>query len=192
MLLIIDNQNAFIKQFIRDYIRERNIPHRIFRHNEPINPDELKHISGLILSGGRGHPYASLNLTADFVCLNNLDVPVMGFCLGHEIISVFFGGQIEKLPDYYTRKVDIQLIKKDPIFKGINKETISLARRHSYHVSKLPPEFNILGYSPVTPHEIIRHNTKPIYGFQGHPEVSPPEGYTIMDNFIRMCGLVSG
>ncbi len=34
----------------------------------------------------------------------------------------------------------------------------------------------------------IDHN-KPIYGFQGHPEVSPPDGLVIIDNFLSMCAI---
>jgi GMP synthase (glutamine-hydrolysing) len=191
MLLIIDNQNVFIKRFIRDFLSEQDIDFRVLKHNQTVDLEELQNVSGLILSGGRGHPYAPLNLTANFVALQNFRVPIIGFCLGHEIIAAFYGGHVEKLPEYFTKKVDIQLIKNDPLFDGIKGKSISLARRHSYHVSKLPPDFDILAWSSITPHEIIRHKTESIYGFQAHPEVSPTEGYMIMQNFIKLCGLAN-
>jgi GMP synthase (glutamine-hydrolysing) len=52
----------------------------------------------------------------------------------------------------------------------------------------LPPEFESLAESDITPNEIIRHKSKPIYGFQAHPEVSGENGMLMVTNFLKMCG----
>jgi GMP synthase (glutamine-hydrolysing) len=190
MLIIIDNQSSFIKRFKRNFLSEQDFDYIIFDHNQPIILSVKSEVSGLILSGGRGSPYEPLNLTANFVALMNFDVPIIGFCLGHEIIAISHRGRLKKLPDYLSRKEKITITKPDdPIFEGLNSSEIFLHRRHHYHISELPPDFESLAKSDITPNEIIRHRSKTIYGFQAHPEVSGNDGILMVSNFLRMCGL---
>lgn len=162
-----------------------------FEHNEQLVLPKNKKVKGIILSGGRGNPYEPLNLTTNFVAMMNFDVPTIGFCLGHEVIASAYMGKISKLPAYQSKKQLVDIIKPDdPIFKGLEKEEIYLREQHAYHVSVLPKHFVTLGSSVVCPHEITRHKTKPIYGFQSHPEVSGEDGLLIIKNFLRMCHLI--
>lgn len=192
MLLIIDNQSSFIKKFKRNYLSEQDFDYIFFDHNQPIILSDKTEVNGVILSGGRGNPYEPLNLTADYVALQNFDVPTIGFCLGHEIIAVANRGRIKKLPEYYVKKIPIKISNMDdPIFEGISSDEIFLSRRHHYHVSETPPNFVSLAESELSPNEIIKHKDKPIYGFQAHPEVSNGDGIQIINNFIKMCGLIT-
>ena len=190
MLLIIDNQSAYIKKFKRDFLNEYDIPYKVFDHNEPLKGDVLKDVKGVILSGGRGNPYQPLNLTANFVALMNFKVPVIGFCLSHEIIAVAYGGQIRKLPEYHGKKELISLTKPDdPIFQNVSSDKIWLQKKHAFHVTVLPTEFEVLANSEACPCEVIKHQSRPVYGFQSHPEVSGKDGLAIMKNFLSMCGM---
>jgi GMP synthase-like glutamine amidotransferase len=163
-----------------------------FDHNQPIILSAKAEIEGIILSGGRGSPYEPLNLTANFVALMNFDVPVLGFCLGHEIIAIAHRGRIKKLLEYHNKKERVKIIKPDdPIFNGLNKEEVLISKRHQFHVSDLPPNFVCLAESETISYEIIRHKEKAIYGFQGHPEVSGHDGLIMVQNFLRMCGVIN-
>ncbi len=189
MLLIIDNQSSFIKRFKRNFLSEQDFDYIIFDHNQPIILSAKTEISGLILSGGRGNPYEPLNLTANFVALMNFKVPTLGFCLGHEIIAIAHRGRLKKLPDYLMKKEKITITQpQDPIFNGLNSKELYLTRRHHFYVSELPPDFISLAESEITPNEIIKHKSKPIYGFQAHPEVSGKDGILMVTNFLKMCG----
>ena len=192
MLLIIDNQSAFIKKFKRQYLAEQDFDYVFFDHNQPITLSARAKIQGIILSGGRGNPYEPLNLTSNFVALLNFNVPVIGFCLGHEIIAAAYRGRIKKLAEYRNKKEVVTITKpEDPIFEGINKEEITLLKRHSFHVAELPPSFEVLATSESTPNEIIKHVKKPIYGFQSHPEVSGEDGMIMVRNFLKICGIIN-
>jgi len=189
MLLIIDNQSSFIKRFKRNFLSEQNIEYRFIDHNEPliIRPEEK--VEGIILSGGKGSPYEPLNLTADFVALMNFDVPILGVCLGYEIIAVAYMGRIKRLEKYQQKLQSVRVLETDdPIFQGLVSDEVMLRKQHMYEVSKLPPDFIKLAESDVCDIEIIRHKEKPIYGFQSHPEVSGINGLLIMRNFLNMCG----
>lgn len=190
MLLIIDNQSSFIKKFKRSFLAEQDFDYIFFDHNQPIVLSAKSNVDGIMLSGGRGNPYEPLNLTANFVAMMNFDVPVIGFCLGHEIIAVAHRGRIKKLPDYNIKKIEVKVtVPEDPIFEGVNTSGLFLTRRHHFHVSDLPHDFISLAESELTPNEIIRHKEKPIYGFQAHPEVSGREGIKMVSNFLEMCNL---
>ncbi len=191
MLLVIDNQSAFIKKFKRQFLAEQNFDYVVFDHNQPITLSAHADIQGIILSGGKGNPYEPLNLTTNFVALMNWNVPVLGFCLGHEIIAVAHGGRIKKLPEYHNTKELITLTHtEDPLFDGLEKSELLLQKKHHFHVSELPPHFMALGYSDTTPYEIIRHTEKPIYGFQSHPEVYSKDGLLMIQNFLRICKIL--
>jgi GMP synthase-like glutamine amidotransferase len=190
MILIVDNQSSYIKKFKRQYLSEQDFDYVFFDHNQPITLSAKAEVTGVILSGGRGNPYEPLNLTSNFVALMNFDVPIIGFCLGHEIIAAAYRGRIKKLEKYHQKRETIKITQDDPIFAGINSDEISLIKRHSFHVSELPPDFISLGESDTTPNEIIKHKNKQIYGFQAHPEVSGNHGLQIVKNFLAMCGVI--
>jgi GMP synthase (glutamine-hydrolysing) len=191
MLLIIDNQSAFIKKFKRQFLAEQDFDYVFFDHNQPITLSAKTKIKGIILSGGKGNPYEPLNLTSNFVALMNFDVPVLGFCLGHEILAVAYRGRIKRLPEYYVKKIPIKITKpEDPIFDGLNKSEVLFSRRHSFHVAELPNSFESIATSELSENEIIRHKEKPIYGFQAHPEVSGKDGIHIIQNFLRICKIL--
>lgn len=189
MILIIDNQSSFIKKFKRQFLAEQDFDYVFFDHNQPITLSAKTEVTGIILSGGRGNPYEPLNLTTNFVAMMNFDVPIIGFCLGHEIIAAAYRGRIKKLDKYHQKKETVRIIQDDPIFEGLQEKEISLVKRHSFHVSELSSSLICLAESDTTPNEIIRHKDKPIYGFQAHPEVSGATGLLMVNNFLKMCGI---
>jgi GMP synthase (glutamine-hydrolysing) len=189
MLLIIDNQSQYLHKFKRDYLDSHEIPHLIVEHNDQIDFRRLPSITGLMLSGGKGNPYEPLNLTTNYVALMNLDIPTIGFCLGHEIIATAYRSKVKRLHDYQARKERVFIdALDDPIFEGLDKTEIFIQKKHRYHVPDPSDELQILAYSEVCPNEVMRHREKTIYGFQGHPEVSGDDGHRIMTNFLIMCG----
>jgi GMP synthase (glutamine-hydrolysing) len=189
MLLIIDNQSQYLRKFKRNYLDDRDIPHLIVEHNEQIDFIQLPSIQGLMISGGKGNPYEPLNLTANYVALMNLDVPTIGLCLGHEIIASAYQSKIKRMHAYQAKKERVLIdVANDPIFKGFNKMDVIIQKKHRFHVPHPSHNFEILAHSEACPNEAMRHKDKPIYGFQGHPEVSGEDGQRIMENFLTMCG----
>jgi GMP synthase (glutamine-hydrolysing) len=191
MLLVIDNQSAFVKKFKRQYLSEQDFDYVFFDHNQPITLSAKTQIKGVILSGGKGNPYEPLNLTSNFVAMINFDVPILGFCLGHEIIAVSYRGRIKKLAEYNGKREVITIEKpEDPIFEGLHKKEVSLVKRHAFYVAELPAVFESLASSNTCANEIIKHKEKPIYGIQAHPEVSGEDGMLIVKNFLRICNII--
>ncbi|MFA8437237.1 MAG: type 1 glutamine amidotransferase [Marinifilaceae bacterium] len=190
MLLVIDNQSAFIKKFKRNYLSDQDFETIFVDHNQPLILPPNINIQGVILSGGKGNPYEPLNLTTNFIALMNFDVPILGLCLGHEIIAVANRGRIKKLHNYNNKKEVVKIYSlEDPIFDGVNEKEVPLIKKHHFYVAQTPENFVSLAESNSCPNEIIRHEKKMIYGFQSHPEVSGKQGIRMVINFLKMCGL---
>ncbi|MBS3140410.1 gamma-glutamyl-gamma-aminobutyrate hydrolase family protein [Candidatus Woesearchaeota archaeon] len=181
MLLIIDNGSQKIKQFAGT-LQEWDVPYKMIRGS---NNADLRGVEGIILSGGSGHPAQRTDIYGNYAALLKTQVPVLGLCLGHEMIAHYYGGSLETLLKLQLGLQEVIIEKPDPLFP---KRRYLLEKKHSYHVTTVPKDFVVLGYSAACPIEIIKHSTRPIYGIQGHPEVSE-EGLEIMKDFLKMCGL---
>jgi GMP synthase (glutamine-hydrolysing) len=189
MILIVDNRSSYIKRFRKRRLLPAGIPHRVVRHDRPLPDEAYDETKGLILSGGKGTPWGPLVLTADFQALMNLDVPVLAFCLGHEIVAVAHGGRIGRMTLQRERSDVLTILEPDdPIFSGIEGDEIRIRMKHHHHVVGQPPMFKRLASSSPCPLEILRHVEKPVYTFQGHPEVSGEVGWLLIRNWLAMCG----
>ncbi|MFH1425319.1 MAG: gamma-glutamyl-gamma-aminobutyrate hydrolase family protein [archaeon] len=180
MILIIDNGSKFIGKFERD-LKKAKVKFKVIRNDGKIDFSKLRGLKGVVLSGGPKDPFYE-NLSADFVALINLKVPIIGFCLGHEVIAVAFGGDVERLPRKQKKVEEVFIDKKDRIFSGLEGKTF-LRESHKKHISKLPKNFKVLAHSDVCSVEIMKHKRKKIYEFQSHPKVSGTDGKVIINNF---------
>ncbi len=132
---------------------------------ENFDPEKAETFDLVIFSGG-SHTYAADNTKNAYVAeiefINNATKPVVGICLGCQLIAKAFGGSLSKLDEKINGICDIEFSgKKYRVYES-----------HRYVIHDLPPELSVIGYSDTGP-EIIRHQTKPIFGFQFHPEVYP-------------------
>lgn len=83
MLLIVDNQNVFVKKFKRQFLSEQDFDYVFLDHKQSVALPDKSKIKGIILSGGKSNSYESLYLTSNFVALMNFDAPILRFCLRH-------------------------------------------------------------------------------------------------------------
>ncbi|MBT3642650.1 C26 family cysteine hydrolase domain-containing family [archaeon] len=186
-ILIINNGSKF-SSWLKEELKLQKIPFRVISPTEKINFKQLKNISGVILTGGPKKP-STRNLTNDYKAIEELDVPILGICLGHQTIATHFGAKIILLPKLQNTAEKVKITKsKEPIFKGI-KSNAYLREFHKYAIEKLPKDFILLAKSKATKIEAMKHKTKKIYSFQGHPEVSGLDGQLILRNFLKMCGI---
>lgn len=144
-----------------------------------VNKDPL----GLILGGG---PTIERSGNSRLY-VEELDYPILGICLGHQIIAQAYGGEIGSAGMESYAKNTITILDKDDIFQGVG-ENMDVWTSHKDEVRILPPEFRLLATSPLCEIEAMKHETKPVYGIQFHPEVHhTTKGYLIFENFHRVC-----
>ncbi len=129
-----------------------------------------------------------------------LDVPILGICGGHQAIALAFGGKVgpiragtdDCMPYSRDRQSGVTKLSQyahDPIFVGLDNK-ISILESHYDEVKALPPGFVLLASERTSRNQIIRHPYKPVYGVQGHPESflgSRPDGGALIRNFIHIA-----
>lgn len=151
-------------------------------HLTTIKPNEINLESAseynlVVLSGGSNN--ALVNHLSDYglelELVKNCKVPIIGICLGFEIIAFAYGCKIRKLSQKQKGVVKIEITKDDPIFIGLDfaqnqPKAFEAYESHSWVITMLSPVIEGLAETE-SGFEIIKHSTKPIYGFQFHPEV---------------------
>ena len=131
-----------------------------------------------------------------------LGKPIMGICRGHQVVNAATGG-----------KNDLDFPRRHPVehnlgvVHGATAEPDSMVGRafgenflvNSYHrdcVLSVGPEMRVTANSTDGIIEAIEHKTKPIFGFQFHPErmrgdhpnpTFGPDGTELFRMFVDLC-----
>lgn len=164
-------------------VNEKNEMNRILADN--------KHdIKGVILGGSelRVREKQCLNKILDNILpIIELDVPILGICFGHQVISATYQSNICSFENMVSGHKQIKFLW-DPLFKHLeNKEYMYNA--HYDYIEKTPMFFKCLARDNNGVIYAIKHKYKKIYGLQFHPEFSKyGNGLQIYKNFLDMCG----
>ena len=183
-ILIIDFGSQFT-QLIARKIRELGVYSEILSHNKS-NKINLENVKGIILSGGPLNVYQDKKIKFDNTILKK-NIPILGICFGHQIISKEFGGKVKQSKFREFGLAEVTKIKKSLLLKNFfdkkNKSKVWMS--HSDQVTKLPKGFKTVAYSKNSKLAIIENSSKKIYGVQFHPEVThTTKGKHILKNFL--------
>lgn len=177
-VLVVNNYGQF-NHLIHRSIREI-VPARIISNQTPAGEIDA---DGLILGGGP--TLARAGECREY--LTKLDIPILGICLGLQVMAETFRGKVEKGAIGGYAEVVVEVLEEDEILKGLPQKIRTWAS-HADQVVRLPPEFRVLARSEVCEIEAMRHKTRPLYGVQWHPEVVHTEGgIRLLENFIEVC-----
>lgn len=186
-VFVVDNGSQWTHLQYRA-LRNMKVETKLVPNTTPVQDLEREHLDGLILSGGAARVGLDGRLGAVGDYLDRLDVPIMGVCAGHQYMAKHFGGQAA--PGKGTAEfgmVEIDVLDQDEILRDVPPKTVVWASHHD-EVSVVPPAFRILASSPACPVQVMRHETRPLFGLSFHPEVQHTQhGGTIFQNFIRIC-----
>ncbi len=124
----------------------------------------------------------------------DLDVPILGFCFGHQEIAKHYGGTV-RFGGREWGKADLHIQGEHPLFRGLGRvEPVFMS--HFDSVDSVGPEFRELGMtltgsgSPEHRYAAIASDSLRRYGFQFHPEVDDTvHGDAMISNFVfEICG----
>jgi GMP synthase (glutamine-hydrolysing) len=178
-IVVVDNHGQFTHLEGRA-LRDLGIETEIIDNTTP--PEDID-ADGLVLSGGPS--MERIGNCADYL---DLDVPVLGICLGMQIIADQRGGRVGggEYGGYADVTVEI-LDEADPLLGSLAPETRVWAS-HADEVKAVPPGFSHTGRSEVCDVEAISDTEANLYGVQWHPEVAhTEEGQAVFENFRDIC-----
>jgi GMP synthase (glutamine-hydrolysing) len=163
--------------------------HVLAEIRQPEDPTPLfARCKGIILSGS-----PSLSAFGEDSAYNKdiygLDIPILGFCFGHQEIAKHYGGTVVHGGREWGR-ADLHLTPGHPLFAGLSPvERVWMS--HFDSVTSVGPDFAEIGYTQLgdagEPHHFaaIGSNTHRRYGLQFHPEVDDTvHGSEMIRNFV--------
>lgn len=187
MLIIIDNfdsftynlYNYFQRLGIRSIVKNRN--EITISYINKINPDYI------VLSPGPGRP------TDDDILLEIIDVfkdkkKILGVCLGHQAIGVYFGLKLVKARRPMHGMIDEIFHDGKGIFKNI-KNPLKVVRYHSLILEDEDKnnEIEISAHTKMGEIMALRHKHYKIEGVQFHPEsIGTEKGINLLKNFLKL------
>jgi len=184
-ILIIDFGSQFT-QLIARKIRDIGIYCEIISHNNINKNHKLeKNVKGLILSGGPLNVYQSKKVKFNKKLLFS-NVPVLGICFGHQIISKEMGGKVKQSKSREFGLAKVIKINNSILTKNFfsnNKNNVWMS--HADEVIKLPKKFKVIAKTNNSKLCIIENFKDKLYGIQFHPEVTHTNrGKIILKNFV--------
>jgi GMP synthase (glutamine-hydrolysing) len=133
--------------------------------------------------------------------IEDMSIPVIGICGGHQALALAFGGKVGPIrggeddclpyghnPTERGRHF-VDVVESDPLFIGMGPK-LNMVQNHYDEVKKLPPGFVKLAANQLCPNQIIRHPSRPAYGVQAHCEYyygARPDGGILLRNFLLIA-----
>jgi len=188
MILLIDNYDSFTYNLFQ-YIAEDDRDIQV-KYNDEITIEEIYNLNPdkIIISPGPSTPNDAGNCI-EIVKEFYDKIPILGICLGHQVIGAAFGSPVVKADNILHGKIDeIRVMDHEDIFSGVN-EVIDATRYHSLVIQKdaLASCLKITSTS-LRDNEImsIKHKNHPVFGLQFHPEsYMTRQGTDIISNFVK-------
>jgi carbamoyl-phosphate synthase small subunit len=145
--------------------------------------------NGVVISNGPGDPKKCVKTNECVRELIEINVPVMGICLGNQILALALGGDTYKLK-YGHRS------QNQPALDLRTGRCYITTQNHGYSVNpdslketNLEAWFMNANDKTI---EGIKHKNKPVFAIQWHPEASPGPYDTefLFDEFLKLAGCV--
>jgi anthranilate synthase/aminodeoxychorismate synthase-like glutamine amidotransferase len=171
--LLIDNHDSFTWNLAQQ-IRSLGTQCDVVR-NDALAVKDIEHIGPdcIILSPGPGSPKDARvsNDVLRSVASGELQIPVLGVCLGHQCMGTIFGGEknVGRAPKAMHGKTSKIFHAGKSVFDGIPSPFLA-ARYHSLVVKKLPKDFELLAWTEDKVIMGMKHKILPLVGVQFHPE----------------------
>lgn len=189
MLAMIDNFDSYTYNLV-SYFRELGGEVTVIRRDQatPARLQEIRDLQGIVLSPGPKAPSAgdpSLPIIRAF----EDTVPILGVCLGHQLIGFAYGAEIRRGRAPMHGKVLPAYNQGTALFEGLPRE-FPVTRYHSLVVAgeHLPADLLVDAVDAEGTIMAMHHRYRPVYGVQFHPEaVCTAYGHALLGNFLRIC-----
>jgi anthranilate synthase/aminodeoxychorismate synthase-like glutamine amidotransferase len=189
MYLIIDNYDSFVYNLVA-YFNELGETVKIVK-NDKITVQEIEdmeELKGIVISSGPKSPEAC-GVSNEVIKKLKGKIPILGVCLGHQIIGYEFGAKIEKSYKPMHGKVTTITHRNKNLFYNL-PQRYHVTRYHSLVIDKstLPPNLTIDALAEDGTVMAVSDRKNAVYGVQFNPEAVLTEfGHELLKNYIILC-----
>tara|TARA_Y100000741_G_scaffold67495_1_gene48768 strand:+ start:102 stop:674 length:573 start_codon:yes stop_codon:yes gene_type:complete len=185
-ILLIDNYDSFTFNLYH-YLSSLKTKVKVIR-NDKINDKKIvkDKYDRIVISPGPGNPNQSGNCIKIVKSLYK-KVPILGVCLGHQIIGQVFGSKIIQANKLMHGKTSNIISKRTGILKNLPKN-FEATRYHSLIIDKktLSKDLEITAETKDGLIMGVKHKKYNVHGVQFHPEsIKTKIGIKILKNFIK-------
>lgn len=187
-VLLIDNYDSFTYNLYQ-YLCELGAE-VIVRRNDALDVDAARAFEpdAIVISPGPGVP-GSAGISIDLIRALGPSLPILGVCLGHQAITVAFGGVVARAPELMHGKASDIHHDGGGIFEGL-PSPFSAIRYHSLSAApeSMPQALEVTARTKTGVIMGIRHREYPVHGVQFHPEsILTEHGKALLGNFLRLA-----
>ena len=188
MILMIDNYDSFTYNLVQ-YLGELGQKLKVYR-NDAITVDSVRFLkpSSIVISPGPGRPEEA-GISVEVVREFAGKIPILGVCLGHQVICYAMGGKIVQAKRLMHGKTSEIIHDKKGVFSHL-PQRFSATRYHSLlaEPSSIKKEFVLSAKTRRGEVMGVRHRTfKHLEGVQFHPEsILTNVGKALLKNFLKM------
>jgi len=185
--LIIDNYDSFTYN-LAHYLAEINGCEPTVVHNDEPGwtIEDLHAFDNVVVSPGPGHPGREADFGFSREAVLHSPIPLLGVCLGHQGLSLVWGGEVDLAPEpFHGRESDV-LHDDSELFAGLSNP-LRVVRYHSLTVTKVPSDLEVTARTESGLVMGVRHRTRPAWGVQFHPEsIQTEQGMELLRNFTEL------
>ena len=186
-IILIDNYDSFTFNLYH-YLSSLKVNVDVIR-NDQISSKEIvkRKYNKIVISPGTGNPNQSGNCLKIVKSLYK-KIPILGVCLGHQIIVQVFGSKIIQAKKLMHGKTSKIMSKKIGVLKNLPK-TFEATRYHSLIIDKksLSKDLEITAETRDGLIMGVQHKKYAVHGVQFHPEsIKTKLGIKILKNFIKI------
>ena len=186
-IILIDNYDSFTFNLYH-YLSSLKVKVDVIRNDQITSNEILKRkYNKIVISPGPGNPDQSGNCLKIVKSLYK-KIPILGVCLGHQIIGQVFGSKIIQAKRLMHGKTSKIISKKVGILKNLPK-SFEATRYHSLIIDKksLSKHLEITAESEDGLVMGVQHKKYDVHGVQFHPEsIKTKLGIKILKNFIKI------
>ena len=177
-----------LKQNIVRSLRRRGARVRVLPHTASVAQALAADLDGLVLSPGPGDPARLDHQVAIARAAIEQERPLLGICLGHQIVGLAAGGRTRRLrfghhgANHPIRDLDSGQVQVTAQNHEVTVIADSLPPGNGFRVSQLNLNDNSV--------EGLRHATLPVETVQYHPEGAPGplDALAVFDRFLAAAG----
>ncbi|EHQ89519.1 anthranilate synthase component II [Desulfosporosinus youngiae] len=189
MYLIIDHYDSFVYN-LKAYFEVLNCSVQVIPSDKATSDyiEQIENLEGIIFSPGPKRP-EDCEHSAALLRAFGKRLPILGVCLGHQLIGYTFGAKVSKgLRPMHGKITGINNYNTG-VLQGL-PDKFEVTRYHSLVIAEdfLPDCLQVDARADDGAIMAISHKELPIFGVQFHPEaILTQYGYEVLKNFVKIA-----